>query len=218
MAARHFLEGLEPDRLKARTEGRAPEVRPEGPEATPLRASSTMGPASVLHLQRNIGNAGTTAFLQRDLDEDEGGGLQREATQPGEPSPVHSTIAGSGSPLDGTTRSTMEGRLGADFSDVRLHVDAKSAESVQAAAYTVGRDIVVHPDHFTPGTPQAQRTLAHELTHVIQQRSGPVSGTPQAGGIQVSNPSDHFEQAAERSADSVMSHLGAGHSADEELV
>jgi hypothetical protein len=47
--------------------------------------------------------------------------------------------------------------------------------------------------------------LAHELTHVVQQRSGPVDGTPAAGGIQISNPSDKFEQAAESSADRVMS-------------
>jgi hypothetical protein len=47
--------------------------------------------------------------------------------------------------------------------------------------------------------------LAHELTHVVQQRSGPVAGTPAPGGIQISHPSDRFEQAAETSADRVMS-------------
>jgi hypothetical protein len=51
--------------------------------------------------------------------------------------------------------------------------------------------------------------LAHELTHVVQQRSGPVDGTPAAGGIQISNPSDRFEQAAESSADRVMSSSAA---------
>jgi hypothetical protein len=99
---------------------------------------------------------------------------------------------------------------------VRLHVDARSAESVAAAAYTVGDDIVVHPDHFSPGTPQAQRTLAHELTHVKQQRSGPVAGTPQAGGVRVSDPGDHFEQEAEHSAASVMSRLDHGPHAEED--
>src|SRR5438552_9072778 len=47
--------------------------------------------------------------------------------------------------------------------------------------------------------------LAHELTHVVQQRSGPVDGTPAAGGIKVSDPADSFEQAAESTADRVMS-------------
>jgi hypothetical protein len=51
--------------------------------------------------------------------------------------------------------------------------------------------------------------LAHELTHVVQQRSGPVAGTPAPGGIQISHPSDRFEQAAESSADRVMSSASA---------
>lgn len=152
--------------------------------------------AGVLALQRSVGNVGTTAFLQR---EEEG----RSGADGGR-SPVHDVVGRGGSPLDNGTRSTMEAHLGRSLSDVRLHVDAKSTESVKAAAFTVGKDVVVHPDHYSPGTPQTQRTLAHELTHVKQQSDGPVAGTPQAGGIQVSDPSDRFEREAERSADSVM--------------
>ncbi len=160
------------------------------------RRGAPLSTASVLRLQRSIGNAGTAAVLQR---EEEGEGSA------GERSPVHATIESPGSPLDTGTRSFMEHRLGADFSDVRLHVDRHSAESVKAAAYTVGNNVVVHPDHYAPGTPQTQRTLAHELTHVKQQRSGPVDGSPAPGGIQLSHPSDRFEQEAERSASEVMS-------------
>jgi hypothetical protein len=46
--------------------------------------------------------------------------------------------------------------------------------------------------------------LAHELTHVIQQKSGPVEGTPVGGGIKVSSPTDRFEKAAEETADRVV--------------
>src|SRR2546429_9591486 len=46
---------------------------------------------------------------------------------------------------------------------------------------------------------------AHELTRGVQRRAGPVDGTPAAGGIKVSHPSDSFEQAAENNADRVMS-------------
>jgi hypothetical protein len=102
----------------------------------------------------------------------------------------------------------MESRLGADFSDVRVHTDGKateSARSVQAYAYTVGNDVVFQSDKFSPESESGQRMLAHELTHVVQQRSGPVDGTPAPGGIQISHPSDTFEQAAESSADQVMS-------------
>src|SRR6185437_12549333 len=48
-------------------------------------------------------------------------------------------------------------------------------------------------------------TLAHELTHVVQQRSGPVDGTPTGGGIKVSDPGDRFEREAATNAERVMS-------------
>ncbi|EDY48922.1 hypothetical protein SSCG_01950 [Streptomyces clavuligerus] len=50
-----------------------------------------------------------------------------------------------------------------------------------------------------------KHTLAHELTHVVQQRQGPVAGTDNGTGLRVSDPSDHFERAAEANARAVMS-------------
>ena len=47
--------------------------------------------------------------------------------------------------------------------------------------------------------------LAHELTHVVQQRSGPVDGTSAGGGISLSDPSDRFERAAEDNANRFVS-------------
>lgn len=47
--------------------------------------------------------------------------------------------------------------------------------------------------------------LAHELTHVVQQRSGPVDGTDAGGGVKVSDPSDRFEREAVANADRLMS-------------
>ncbi len=46
--------------------------------------------------------------------------------------------------------------------------------------------------------------LAHELTHVVQQRSGPVDGTPTGGGVKVSDPSDRFEREAAATAEHAM--------------
>ena len=109
-------------------------------------------------------------------------------------------------------RGRMETSFGADFSDVRVHADggaAASARAVDAHAYTVGSEIVLG-DGVGQGSPAHERTLAHELTHVVQQRSGPVDGTPAAGGIAVSNPADRFEQAAESTADRVMATGRAG--------
>ena len=101
----------------------------------------------------------------------------------------------------------MEASFGQSFADVRVHTDEKasrSAESVGANAYTVGSDIVFKSGQFNPASPTGQRTLAHELTHVVQQRSGPVDGSDAPGGIRLSNPSDMFERAADTAADEVV--------------
>jgi len=69
----------------------------------------------------------------------------------------------------------MEQRFGHDFSRVRVHADAKaqmSAQAVNANAYTVGNDIVFASGRYLPGLAEGRRLLAHELTHVVQQRRG----------------------------------------------
>jgi len=163
-----------------------------GPEALMHGRTDVLTPSAVMHLQKTAGNASVTAALEEQ-----------------EPSPVKDVVgSGGGSPLDRDTRGFMESRLGADFGDVRVHTDGKATESaraVQAYAYTVGNDVVFQSDKYAPDSDSGQRMLAHELTHVVQQRSGPVDGTPAAGGIKVSHPSDSFEQAAESTADRVMS-------------
>jgi hypothetical protein len=149
-----------------------------------------LGHSGMLGLQRAAGNSAASAVMEE------------------ERSPVHDVISGSGSPLDGGVRADMEARMGHDFSDVRVHTgdtaDA-SARSVSAHAYTVGSNIVFQRGTYDPGSSSGQTLLAHELTHVVQQRNGPVDGTPAAGGISVSDPSDRFEVEAATNADKVMS-------------
>ena len=167
-----------------------------GPEALMNGRTDALTPAAVMHLQKTAGNASVSAALE-----------EQE-----QPSLVKDVVgSGDGSPLDRDTRGFMESRLGADFSDVRVHTDAKaseSARSVQAHAYTVGTDVVFQSGQYTPESDSGKKMLAHELTHVVQQRSGPVAGTPAPGGIKISHPSDTFEQAAESSADRAMSSQG----------
>ena len=174
-------------------EGATPDAAP-APTGTGIDRGAHLSPAAILGLQRTAGNASVVQLL----------GADEEAQ-----SPVHDVVGkGGGAALDDGVRSEMEGRFGQDFGDVRVHTDAqasKSAESVGANAYTVGSDIVFRTGHFDASSPVGQRTLAHELTHVVQQRSGPVDGAPAPGGINLSNPSDRFEQAAEQNATSVMS-------------
>ncbi len=171
---------------------RKDETNSGGAEALMAGRTDALTPAAVMHLQKTAGNATVSAALEEQ-----------------EPSLVKDVVgSGGGAPLDKDTRGFMESRLGSDFSDVRVHTDATasdSARSVQAYAYTVGSDVVFQSGKYEPESDSGKRMLAHELTHVVQQRSGPVAGTPAPGGIQISHPSDRFEQAAESSADRVMS-------------
>ncbi|MGH3754327.1 MAG: DUF4157 domain-containing protein [Pseudonocardiaceae bacterium] len=153
--------------------------------------TDVLGPVGLLHMQRAVGNAGV-------------GGLVSEK----ERSPVLDVVASGGSPLDAATRADMEGRLGHDFGDVRVHTDARahdSARSVNAHAYTVGSNVVFQRDQYDPSSVDGKTMLAHELTHVVQQRSGPVDGIPTGGGILVSDPSDRFEREATTNAERAMS-------------
>lgn len=158
-----------------------------------------VGPDALANLQRCTGNAGVVAALQRSGD-----GHDHEEEQ----SPVHGVISSGGRPLEPEVRGDMEARLGHDFSDVRVHDDGAahdSAKAVHANAYTVGSNVVFQRDQYDPSSDQGKLTLAHELTHVVQQRNGPVDGTPAAGGIKVSDPGDRFEREASANAERVMS-------------
>jgi hypothetical protein len=120
-------------------------------------------------------------------------------------SPVLKVIgSGGGRPLEPEVRADMEARLGYDFSRVRVHDDNRadhSAATMNAHAYTVGSDVVFRSGGYSPSTPDGRLTLAHELTHVIQQSQGRVDGTEAPGGLRVSSPGDRFERAAVANAE-----------------
>ena len=181
-------------------EERQDSVRPKGSrietdrEAHPGRAvlhgrGDVLDADAILGLQRTVGNGAVTSLLEE------------------ERSPVHDVIKSGGRPLEPDVREDMEARLGHDFSDVRVHDDtaaAASATAVNAHAYTVGPNVVFQRDKYDPSTQEGKTTLAHELTHVVQQRSGPVEGTSAPGGIKISNPSDRYERDAASNAERVM--------------
>ncbi|MFI2026519.1 eCIS core domain-containing protein [Streptomyces buecherae] len=166
-----------------------------------------MGVRSPLALQRSVGNATVVQMLRRaeTITEEHrhGAGCGHETPAEGvvQRSAIPGVLRTGGRPLDEATRTDMEARMGADFSDVRIHSDSAaraSAAEIGARAYTSGNHIVIG----NSGTDQ--HTLAHELTHVIQQRRGPVSGTDNGAGLKVSDPSDRFEREAEANATRVM--------------
>ncbi|MFF4078869.1 DUF4157 domain-containing protein [Streptomyces sp. NPDC001777] len=190
------------DRTSATARGRVPARATPAEDAELLPGfsalQSSMGNEAVVQLLRRAGHAGAWEEQQHDGD-----GHERAAGQPPvQRSAVHDVLRRSGRPLDEATRADMGERFGADFSDVRVHDDAAaraSAAEVGARAYTSGNHIVIGA-----GGGDAH-TLAHELTHVVQQRKGPVAGTDNGAGLRVSDPSDRFEREAEANARRVMS-------------
>ncbi len=78
-----------------------------------------------------------------------------------------------GQPLPTGFRRNVEGAMGRSFADVRIHSDPKAndlSSSIQAKAFTNGSHIYFGRGQYRPEHPSGQHLLAHELTHVAQQR------------------------------------------------
>jgi hypothetical protein len=78
-----------------------------------------------------------------------------------------------GNPLSNDERDFFEPRFGSDFHNVKVHTDSKAnetADAINARAYTTGNNIVFAKGEYQPGTNEGKKLLAHELTHVVQQR------------------------------------------------
>jgi hypothetical protein len=85
-------------------------------------------------------------------------------------------LRGGGKPLSEVSRSFFEPCFGYDFSHVRIHADNRAADlarSINAKAFTLGRDVVFGGGQYTLGTNEGRRLLAHELVHVAQQGAAP---------------------------------------------
>ncbi len=89
----------------------------------------------------------------------------------------------------------MEAFFKTSFADVRVHVGSE-ASTIGALAFTHGADLYFATGHYNPQTPQGQRLLGHELTHVVQQRAGRVRNPFGSGVAVVRDPT--LEAEAER--------------------
>jgi hypothetical protein len=145
-------------------------MRMSSPGMRPVPAgSSALAPAGVQRL---------CADCEDERDKKTDAPLQRKEQAAGAPlatpevaSTIHA-LRGGGSALPGTARAFFEPRFGADFSQVRVHTDARAADTAQsldAKAFTVGRDIAFAPGQYAPESQAGRHLLAHELTHVVQQ-------------------------------------------------
>ena len=156
--------------------------------------------ARIADLQHALGNQRVGRMIQPDRKD--------ESALPkvtgGMPPVVQSVLAEEGRPLEEGLRAQMESRYGMDFSQVRIHTDARAAQSaaaVQADAYTAGRDVVFGEGRYAPQNGEGRRLLAHELAHVVQQSRG---GTA---------PPLDPEASQERDADQASAAVAAGRSA-----
>ncbi len=132
--------------------------------------------AQVLHLQGTVGNKEVARLvrsrtLQTKFKPGRFGHNAVPSIEPG----IRS-LNGRGRPLSETDRNFFDTRFGTDFSRVRVHTGSTAnafARSVNARAFAAGNHVVFGAGQYAPGTPAGKRLLAHELTHVVQQKKSP---------------------------------------------
>jgi len=137
--------------------------------------------SEILSLQHSAGNRAVNELLKKPARDLIGRG----------------NSTGSGKPLDAKVQHLMESRLGHEFKNVRVHTDAQASESAKslgAKAYTTGNNVVFAAGEYEPRTIEGQQRIAHELTHVIQQRQ---SGLVAWRNDQISSPHDSSEREAD---------------------
>ena len=163
------------------------------PRRTPARPAP-----SLTEIASSIGNAAFGRLAREGSGLLPGGAVHPEVEQ------ALAARRGAGRPLDTGTRDRVGEQLGDPLSDVRVHDDAVAGElarSVSARAFTTGADVYFAPGEHRPGTSDGDALLAHELTHVVQQR-----GAPTSGPLRVSEPGDALELEAEAAARDITGH------------
>ena len=194
-------------------------------DAAPTRTSrEAQHPLS--RLQRLIGNAQVSRMLAQRAPEDEEEPVQRAPEDEEEPvqrapedeeelvqtkadpgaeggTVSESTASaiqgmrGSGAALDSGVRERMEAAFDTSFADVRVHAgpDASALNrSLTSKAFTTGSDVFLGPDANAADS----RLLAHELTHVVQQRG--MGGAAGGAGMRAGAADDAYEQEADSAA------------------
>ncbi|TAF33501.1 MAG: DUF4157 domain-containing protein [Cytophagales bacterium] len=105
--------------------------------------------------------------------------------------------SGGGAALPSPVRDKMEGAFGQDFSQVKVHTNSESAAQLKAHAFAEGNDIHFAQGKFNPESTSGQELIGHELTHVVQQRSGKVKANNSIGNVPI-NDSPSLENEADK--------------------
>ncbi len=112
----------------------------------------------------------------------------------------------SGEQLDAGLRGELESKLGVDFGNLRVHTDAKAAEQARghgAIAFAQGTDVYFADGAYDPSSREGRELIAHEATHVAQQRDG-------GSGSGVSAPGSAVELEADRVAGAFAAGMSPG--------
>ncbi len=115
-----------------------------------------------------------------------------------------------GQPLDQTIREPIEQAMGADFSGVKVHTDAQADQlnrAVQARAFTTGQDVFFRQGEYNPGSRGGQELIAHELTHVVQQKDNHLSRSSLPYKFHISSISQPTLQCTWKSPGSLTTHF-----------
>jgi hypothetical protein len=140
--------------------------------------------------------------------------VQRSAVSEAQPSASPQVTAqmqamrNGGEPLNAELRDFFEPRFGHDFSKVRIHRDARAAETskaLNARAYTLGSDVAFASGEYKPETSPGRQLLAHELTHVVQQENSSTATHPATSTFNVAPTTDPAELEADQVAREVCS-------------
>lgn len=164
----------------------------ERPQSPPeVVAAPEPGPQ---RLAANVGNRALASTLARD-----GAGLLPGGRVHPDVESVIATRRGAGASLDRGSQERFSSDLGDNLGDVRIHTDSTAdqlARSVSARAFVTGSDVFFAQGEYKPGTTGGDKLLAHELTHVVQQR-----GAPSSGPLEVTDPAEPMEREADKVAD-----------------
>lgn len=182
-------DGDSPDRIADE------HTRPQKPD--PQAEQATAPPSPAENVAATVGNRAFGQLIGRTP----GDGILPGGTVHPDVASTIATANGSGHTLDPEARERLAPHVGDPLTDVRVHTDSTAdalARSVSARAFTTGTDVYFAAGEYRPGTSDGDSLLAHELTHVTQQR-----GAPTSGPMTVSEPGD----AMETEADAVASGL-----------
>jgi uncharacterized protein DUF4157 len=163
--------------------------------APPQRTPEPLEEAAESPVERLASGIGNRNFRQVVARMAEGEGIMANGNVHPDVQATIAAMSGAGTRLDRQTISSLAPTHG-DVSDARIHVGHEAdrlARTVNAEAFTVGQDVFFRHGAYDTRSKKGKQLIAHELTHVVQQR-----GAPADGPLEVSQPGDAMEREADR--------------------